>query len=53
VGVDAIDPGEVDARDAMEVLASIEAGIGPSGLPLAMMRANETTRLTWLATAPI
>jgi hypothetical protein len=35
VGVDAIDPGEVDARDAMEVLASIEAGIGPSGLPLA------------------
>src|SRR5262249_16293727 len=38
VRVDAIDPGEVDARDAIEVLASIEGGFGPPGLTLARLR---------------
>jgi acyl-CoA synthetase (AMP-forming)/AMP-acid ligase II len=33
--VDAIDPGEIDAGEAMEVLASIEGGGDPSGLTAA------------------
>jgi hypothetical protein len=34
-GIDPIDPGEIDAGEAMEVLANIQAGCGSSGLPRA------------------